>query len=158
LTRSPTLKFLQIEGIDIPFLPQNSALRTDPFGPLGKACTTNGCGDQSPARSGRDRRELGEIERAELMARWVEITAAKHEADAKEAAAEADVQSAQLAQIEKSKRADGRGHRKAGGIRQAARELGVPRDQVARSVKIAALSPRRRRQRHGSEPDKTRKI
>lgn len=31
--------------------------------------------------------------------------------------------------------------RKAGGIRQAARELGVPHDQVARAVKIASLSP-----------------
>ena len=86
------------------------------------------------------RRELGEIERAELMAKWVEITAQKQEQDAKEAAAKANLQSGQIGPIE-SKRADGRGHRKAGGINQAARELGVPATQVKRAVKIAALSP-----------------
>ncbi|PZX27533.1 hypothetical protein H9N28_07215 [Rhodobacter capsulatus] len=85
------------------------------------------------------RRELGEIERAELMARWVEITAAKQ--DAKEAAAKAQAdQSRQVGAIE-SKRADGKGHRKQGGIKQAAREIGVPEQTVRRAVKIAALAP-----------------
>lgn len=75
------------------------------------------------------RRELGEIERAELLARWVEMVDRRPD------------QSAQVAQIETSKREDGRGHRKPGGVSKAARDLGLPRDQVARAVKIASLTP-----------------
>ncbi len=88
------------------------------------------------------RRELGEIERAELMARWVEITAAKQEADAREAAAKAEVNDkpAQLGQISRS---GGRG--KKGGVSQAARDLGVTRQTIERSVKIAALAPEAKR-------------
>lgn len=88
------------------------------------------------------RRELGEIERAELMARWVEITAAKQEQDAKEAAAkaQADEKPGQVGPVY------GKGGRgKKGGINQAARELGVPATQVKRAVKIAALSPEAKR-------------
>lgn len=80
------------------------------------------------------------------MARWVEITAQKQDADAKEAAAKAEAEndvSAQVAQkLSKRGRTEGR---KPGGISQAARELGVPRDQVARAVKIASLAPEAKR-------------
>ncbi|AHB50059.1 hypothetical protein W911_06830 [Hyphomicrobium nitrativorans NL23] len=62
-----------------------------------------------------------------------------------------DAQSAEVRQIEETKRADkprqvgavsGKGGRgKTGGINQAARELGVPPTDLRRSVKIAKLSP-----------------
>ena len=74
------------------------------------------------------------------MARWVEITAQKQEADAKEAAkAEAD----KVAQVGPLSDKGGRGNKS--GIRHAARELGVPRQTVQRAVKIAALSPEAKR-------------
>lgn len=72
----------------------------------------------------------------------VEITAAKHEADAKEAAAKAEAtdKPGQLGPVY------GKGGRgKKGGINQAARELGVPATQVKRAVKIASLSPEAKR-------------
>jgi len=54
-------------------------------------------------------------------------------------------QSAQLAQIEKTepptKRSDGRGHRKPGGVSQTARDLGMTRDDVRRAMKVGNLSP-----------------
>jgi hypothetical protein len=52
----------------------------------------------------------------------------------------AELQSAQLAPNEKSKRRDGRGHRKEGGIRAASRELGIDRDAARRAVQVASLS------------------
>lgn len=60
-----------------------------------------------------------EIERAELMAKWVEITAAKQEADAREAAAKAQAEDKprQLGAVY-----DKGGRGKRGGIKQAARE------------------------------------
>jgi hypothetical protein len=45
-------------------------------------------------------------------------------------------QSRQVDAIE-SKRADGRGHRHEGGVRQAARELGKPESTIRRDLKIA---------------------
>ncbi|HEV7415805.1 MAG TPA: ParB N-terminal domain-containing protein, partial [Tianweitania sediminis] len=51
-----------------------------------------------------------------------------------------NLQSAQVAPNE-SKRADGRGHRPEGGIRAAARELGIDRDDARRAVTVASLSP-----------------
>lgn len=76
------------------------------------------------------------------MARWVEITAQKQEADAKEAAAKAEAVDDVSAQAgpKLSKRGWTEG-RKPSGINQAARELGVPRQTVQRAVKIAMLSP-----------------
>lgn len=76
------------------------------------------------------RREIGEIERAELIAKWVALQEARRD------------QSAQVAPNEAaSKREDGRGHRKPSGIRAAARDLGMTRDAVSRAVKVASLSP-----------------
>ncbi len=46
----------------------------------------------------------------------------------------------QVAPIEKSKRADGRGHRKQGGERQAARDLGRTREELRRDRQINAMS------------------
>lgn len=82
-----------------------------------------------------ERREITAVERADLIARRVELLEAR-----RRLGEEAD-QSAQLAPIEKSKRADGKGHRPESGVRQTARELGMPRDKVRRSLAIASLSP-----------------
>jgi ParB-like chromosome segregation protein Spo0J len=71
------------------------------------------------------RAELSALERAKMIEEWVELTGGE---------------SAQLAPIE-SKRADGRGHRAAGGLNDAARQLGIERTEVQRSVKIASLFP-----------------
>lgn len=48
----------------------------------------------------------------------------------------------QLAQVapNESKRLDGKGHRQESGLRKASRELNIPRDKVARAVKIASLT------------------
>jgi len=75
-----------------------------------------------------DGREIGEIERAELVADWVRLV-------------EARGQSRHVAANEPSQREDGRGHRRPGGVRQAARELGMDERAVRRGVKIASLSP-----------------
>lgn len=72
------------------------------------------------------RRVLTEIDRAELQSRWVELRST--------------AQSRQVAANE-TKRSDGRGHRPQGGVRKAARDLGVPERSVRRSLKIAALAP-----------------
>lgn len=71
------------------------------------------------------RAELTALERDEHVAKWVELTEAR--------------QSAQFAPIE-TKRPDGKGHRKEGGINAAARELGVERTATQRAVKVASLS------------------
>lgn len=75
------------------------------------------------------RREITALERNELQARWLEIVE-REKAD----------QSREVRAIEGSKRADGKGHRKPSGIKQAARELGVPATNLRQSRKIAALS------------------
>jgi len=64
-----------------------------------------------------------------LQARWVEIVGNK------------DSHSRQLGGNEKSKRADGKGHRKPGGIEKTSRDLGIPASNVRRSVRISKLSP-----------------
>ena len=74
------------------------------------------------------RREISQIERAGLVAEWVRIVDAR------------GLQTAQLAQNE-SQRDDGRGHRRPGGKSGAARNLGMTRQTVERSLKVAALSP-----------------
>jgi ParB-like chromosome segregation protein Spo0J len=74
------------------------------------------------------RAELPALQRAEQMAEFVELSRQKRAAD----------QSAQVAPIE-SKRTDGRGHRPESGERLAARELGIPRDEIRRAQAIAAL-------------------
>lgn len=64
------------------------------------------------------------------MAEWIRLAEQKP----------AELQSAQLAPNEKSKRKDGRGHRKEGGVRAASRELGIDRDTARRSLQVASLS------------------
>lgn len=49
-------------------------------------------------------------------------------------------QSGELRPIEKSKRKDGKGHRRASGINKAASDLGVPATNLKQSVRIASLS------------------
>jgi len=96
---------------------------------------------QGGSRSGRDahhapayRRSrpvpnLTEIERAELMARWMDITRQR-----------AEGLSAQVGQKVDSLGRTG-AHRPQGGISQAPRDLGLSRQQLSRATKIAALSP-----------------
>jgi ParB-like chromosome segregation protein Spo0J len=74
------------------------------------------------------RAELTALERLDHVDQWIKLSN------------ERQLQSAQLAPIE-SKRADGRGHRREGGINAAVRELGVNRTEAQRAVKIAALAP-----------------
>lgn len=84
-------------------------------------------------------RKLSVIERAELLDRWVKLREIRKEADAIQEAADHAFGSAEkLAQVAPVSKG---GRNKEGGIRQAARDLGLPRDAVARAVKIAALSP-----------------
>lgn len=72
------------------------------------------------------RAELKELERNEHVAEWIRLT---EEAD----------QLTQSVSIE-SKREDKRGHRKESGIRKAARELNINREDARRAVKVASLS------------------
>lgn len=78
------------------------------------------------------RRELGEIEKAELMAKWVEISAERVKAVPKPD----DGKPGQSGPVSGK---GGRGNK--GGINQAARELGVPATQLKRAVRVASLSP-----------------
>jgi hypothetical protein len=64
------------------------------------------------------RADLTALERKKQIAEWVRLTEQK----------------AQVAPIE-SKRADGRGHRKKGGINAAVRELGIDRTEAQRAVR-----------------------
>lgn len=73
------------------------------------------------------RADLTELQRDEQLAEWMRLM-------------EEDVQLAQVAPIE-SKRADKKGHRRDGGERAAARELGVDRDKARRAKKIDAIAP-----------------
>lgn len=70
------------------------------------------------------RRELNEIERAELVVDWVRITEERREA-------EADV-------APSWRKTNGLLD---GGVRRRARELGVPEQTVRRSLKVAGLLP-----------------
>lgn len=62
--------------------------------------------------------------RAEQVSRWIELT---------------DLHLSQL-ETNETKRADGRGHRPERGIRAAARELGIDKNEAHRSVKIASIT------------------
>jgi len=75
------------------------------------------------------RAELTVAQRSQQIAEYAELTKRKREAD---------LQTGQLAQNE-SRRDDGRGHRHEGGHSQAARDLGVTREEVRRAQTIAAL-------------------
>ena len=79
------------------------------------------------------RSDLTVQERSEQIAEWAILVEKKR-------VREAELQLAQLAPIE-SKRKDGRGHRREGGDRKAARDLGLTRDAISRAQKIAAISP-----------------
>ena len=69
------------------------------------------------------RADLSAQERADHIAEWIKLT---------------ELQSAQIEPIE-SKRQDGRGHRRKGGLNEAVRELGIDRNEAQRSVKIASI-------------------
>ena len=71
------------------------------------------------------RAELTVLERDEQIAEWVRLS---------------DLQSAQIAQNENSKRDDGKGHRHEGGVSKASRELGIDRDDARRATKVAGLT------------------
>lgn len=76
------------------------------------------------------RAELTAIERSEQIAQWIRLTE------------ERQVQLRQVdADKKSSKRNDGRGHRKEGGRRAAAREINVSEPQARRAQKIASISP-----------------
>ena len=74
------------------------------------------------------RAELTAAQRAQQIAEFVELSKQKRDAD----------QLVQVAPIE-SKRADGRGHRPESGDKLAARELGIPRDEIRRAQAIGSL-------------------
>jgi ParB family chromosome partitioning protein len=74
------------------------------------------------------RREISEVERAELIAEWVQLV--------KDRAAAAQASDGISSQVATKSRG-----RPTGGVSQAARELGMPRDAVFRAVKVAKLSP-----------------
>ncbi|WP_428030036.1 hypothetical protein [Ancylobacter sp.] len=71
------------------------------------------------------RAELTALERDEQVALWVKLNAER--------------QSAQSEPIE-SKRGDGKGHRPESGVRAAARELGIEKEDARRATKVASLS------------------
>jgi hypothetical protein len=71
------------------------------------------------------------LQRNEQIAEWIRLT---------EAQAAEERQSAQLAPIE-SRRADGKGHRRAAGINAASRELGIERTEAQRAIKIDGIAP-----------------
>ncbi|MFD2679112.1 hypothetical protein [Camelimonas lactis] len=75
------------------------------------------------------RREIGEIERAEMVAKWVELVTSK-----------ADQKPRQVADVSTLKAVGGRG--KKGGYMQAARDLGMEETAVRRAVKVAKTSLR----------------
>jgi hypothetical protein len=84
------------------------------------------------------RAELTALERSEHIAEWVRLTEGKN-------------QPAQVAPIE-SKRADGRGHRKEGGINAAVRELSIDRTETQRAGKIAEhMTPEAAGSGHGGD-------
>lgn len=72
------------------------------------------------------RADLSALERDEQVARWIEL--------------QEQHQLPQAVAIE-SRREDGKGHRKEGGVRAAAREIGVDREDARRATKVAAITP-----------------
>ena len=75
------------------------------------------------------RADLSALERSEHIAEWDRLATEKQALQA--------VQGEPL----ESRRADGRGHRREGGERAAARELGLDRLKLRRAKQVAALSP-----------------
>ena len=73
------------------------------------------------------RREIGEVERAELIAEWIQLQKERKKAAKKVRQAGA-------------LKEPGKGRGSVGGLRQAARDLGVPEQTVRRAVRIASLS------------------
>jgi ParB family transcriptional regulator, chromosome partitioning protein len=80
------------------------------------------------------RHELSRLERAEQIAEWLRLSQG--------------VQSDQVDQFE-SKREDGRGHRRTGGVSEAARDLCIDRGEATRATKIDALSEGAKRAAEG---------
>lgn len=70
------------------------------------------------------RADLTVLQRDEHVSEWIRL---------------AELQSSQVATNE-SKREDGRGHRSESGVRAAARELNIDKDDAHRAVKVASLS------------------
>jgi ParB family chromosome partitioning protein len=73
------------------------------------------------------RADLTELQRKEQIAEWIALKEVDH--------------SAQFAP-NVSRREDGRGHRREGGINAAARDLGIDRTEAQRAVKVAGISER----------------
>lgn len=69
------------------------------------------------------RAELTQLQRADQVTRWIELTSAKQEAEAV------------------SRQTDAKPGRPEGGVRAAARELGLSEADARRSVKVAGLTP-----------------
>jgi hypothetical protein len=88
------------------------------------------------------RAELNKLERDEQIAEWIWLTTDQSASSATDKLAEAmEFQSAQPEPIE-SRRSDGRGHRKASGVKAAARELGIDRNEAQRAVKrVQCIEP-----------------
>jgi ParB-like chromosome segregation protein Spo0J len=74
------------------------------------------------------RRDIGEIERAELLARWVEIMEARENHKPR-----------QVGAVSKRGIPEGRGNK--GGLKKASRDLGLSEGKLRRATKIASLSP-----------------
>ena len=72
------------------------------------------------------RKELPALDRDKQLSAWVKLSR--------------ELQTAQAAPKE-SARKDKRGHRKKGGAREAARQLGTSKDDMNRALKVASLSP-----------------
>src|SRR3954463_5929271 len=75
------------------------------------------------------RADLSALERSEHIAEWARLATERQA-----------LQAVHLEPLE-SRRADGRGHRREGGERAAARELGLDRLTLRRAKQVAALSP-----------------
>jgi len=83
-----------------------------------------------------ERRELDAIERAELMARRVEMVEARKQVE--EAAHDISRQAAAKSKTLTNPKGAGR---KAGGVKQTARDLKIPERSLRRSLAIAGLAP-----------------
>jgi ParB-like chromosome segregation protein Spo0J len=73
------------------------------------------------------RADLTKLQRDKQIAEWIRLTGD-------------DLQSAQVEPVE-TKRADGRGHRRQSGVKAAARELGIDRNEAQRAVKVDKITP-----------------
>lgn len=76
------------------------------------------------------RQDLTALERDEQLARWLELQEQKL----------AKFHSSQNETNEKGGRTDGRGGRREGGIRRAARDLGIDKSDASRAIRVAGLS------------------